>query len=483
MLVIGLDGVPPEFLFQRMREVMPNVDRLLKGAVRAPLRTTDPPISVPAWPVMFTGVDPGTLGIYGFRHRKAASYTTSVVPRSRDLPVPTVWEILSSERKRVAVIGMPLGYPPPAINGVYISDFLTPAGSNDWAHPAALKDDIEKQFGPYPFDVVFRSEERKELLREIVKMTQKRFEIAEWIYDQEPWDVFAVHEIGTDRLAHAYWKYFDTSHPDYKPGNPYAHVDREYYAELDRCLGRLLSKIDDRTSVMITSDHGAMSMHGCFAINDWLEAHGYLVLKRPAPQPGTPFEKLDVDWSRTTIWGAGGYYARLFFNVRGRELQGILPLEKVAQLRKQVIAELGQIQVPGGGSMGVRVLDPREIYHMVRGEAPDLMVYLGELKWRSAGTMGHPGLFLKENDIGPDDAVHSLQGVFVLYDPAHPTCRELPEQVIRDVAPTILDIMGSRPPSHMQGNVIRGLTPVTRSVPPSEVPPPDGERLVLQPQP
>ena len=73
ILILGLDGVPPEFLFDRLRPVMPNVQKLLRTSLRAPLRTSDPPVSVPAWPVMFTGVDPGTLGVYGFRHRRPRS--------------------------------------------------------------------------------------------------------------------------------------------------------------------------------------------------------------------------------------------------------------------------------------------------------------------------------------------------------------------------------------------------------------------------
>ena len=82
------------------------------------------------------------------------------IPTSRDLPVPTLWQILSDRGRRVAVIGMPPGFPPPAVNGLYISDFLTPSDGPDTTYPSSLRDEIEREFGPYQFDVVFRTQER-----------------------------------------------------------------------------------------------------------------------------------------------------------------------------------------------------------------------------------------------------------------------------------------------------------------------------------
>ncbi|MGD0250847.1 MAG: alkaline phosphatase family protein [Thermoplasmata archaeon] len=456
LLIIGLDAVPPEMLFDRLLPVMPNLRRLYEHGTRAALRSTDPPITVPAWPVMFTGVDPGSLGFYGFRHRRAHSYFDTYVPSSTLLPVPTIFHMLSQHGRRVAVIGMPPGYPPPALNGYYISDFLTPSGRTDYTYPPALRGEIESRFGPYRFDVVFRSDERVQLYQDIRMMTRKRFAIAESLYAREKWDLFAIHEIGTDRLHHAYWKYFDRTHPEYVPGNPFEHVAEEYYAELDTDIGKLLALTDEHTAVLIASDHGSMRMSGCFCINQWLQEKGYLTLARPVP-PGTPIEKAEVDWSKTRIWGAGGYYARLFFNVRGREPEGIVAPEELPQLRAELAKELGQLTQPDGSPMKVDIMDPSAIYRSVRGDPPDLMLYFDDLRWRSAGTMGYPSLYLTENDTGPDDAVHGFDGVFLFYDPEHPEVRELGRQTILDVTPTLLRWLGEPIPAHVQGTAIPGI--------------------------
>ncbi|MCI4361530.1 MAG: alkaline phosphatase family protein, partial [Thermoplasmata archaeon] len=367
LLLIGLDGVPPELLFDRLLPQLPNLGALIRRGTRAPLRTTDPPISVPAWPVMFSGVDPGTLGLYGFRHRRPGNYTEMHIPTADEVPVPMLWHLLSEQGRRVAVIGMPPGFPPPSVNGAFISDFLTPPESPVTTHPPALRAEIDRRFGRYMFDVTFRSGERDVLAAELFEMTRRRFEVAEWLYDQEEWDLFAVHEIGTDRLHHGFWKYFDPSHPAYEPNGPFAAIAEKYYRLVDERIGRLLARVDDRTHVFVVSDHGSMAMRGCVCINQWLASKGYLVLKNPSPAPGTPLEQKNVDWHRTTVWAAGGYYARIFFNLRGREAEGCVPLADLPGLRADLINALHGLVGPDGRKLPVTVLDPREIYASVTG--------------------------------------------------------------------------------------------------------------------
>jgi predicted AlkP superfamily phosphohydrolase/phosphomutase len=455
LLVIGLDGVPPETLLAVHRSRMPNVSAMLDAGVSGAMRTTDPPISLPAWAVMFTGYDPGSLGFYGFRHRLNHSYTQNYVPRTTLLEVPTLYSLLSDRGRRVGVIGMPPGYPPPELNGFYISDFLTPPESTDTTYPAALRGELESRYGKYRFDVPFRAEERSELYHQILEMTRQRWQVTEALYTRETWDLFAVHEIGTDRLHHAFWKYIDPAHPKYVAGNPFAHVADDYFRQLDQWIGRLVSHIDSDTLVAVVSDHGMMPMLGCFCINQWLIEKGYLVLKGEPPAPGTPLEKANVDWSRSRAWGAGGYYARIFFNLRGRESEGIVAPEELPGLRAQLERDLRSIPGPTGSTFPIRILDPRSIYRETRGDPPDLMVYFDDLRWRSAGTLGHPTNYLEENDTGPDDAVHGIDGVYLLYDPNVHDGRTGVQVDAVDVMPTLLAAMGEEVPPGIQGRPVR----------------------------
>ncbi|EQD26987.1 Type I phosphodiesterase/nucleotide pyrophosphatase/phosphate transferase, partial [mine drainage metagenome] len=81
LIVLGLDSVSPDLL-ERFAAETPRLQELLRGSARGTLRSCDPPITVPAWAVMFSGADPGQLGLYGFRHRRPGSYDRMYTPTS-----------------------------------------------------------------------------------------------------------------------------------------------------------------------------------------------------------------------------------------------------------------------------------------------------------------------------------------------------------------------------------------------------------------
>ncbi len=224
----------------------------------------------------------------------------------------------------------------------------------------------------------------------------------------------------------------------------------------------MLSKIDDDTMVLVVSDHGGKKMEGGICINEWLWRNGYLALKEAPPEDKfdengkrilTPFTKVEVDWPNTTAWGSGGYYGRVFLNVEGREPQGKIKREDYEKVRDELIQRFKAIPDPDGKDIGTEVFRPQEIYQKVRNVAPDLIVYWGGLDWRSVGSFGHGGVYTFENDTGPDDANHAMNGMFILYDPRQPNSgREIKGRQLMDVAPTILDLMGVKAPLDMQGS-------------------------------
>jgi predicted AlkP superfamily phosphohydrolase/phosphomutase len=454
LVVLGLDSVPPSILFDQFLPQMPHVRELLARSNYGTLRSIDPPITVPAWAVMFSGVDPGTLGIYGFRHRRPGSYSDQYVPTSKTILQPQVWDLLSRVGKRSCVIGMPPGFPPPHINGVYVSDFLTPDKKSEYVYPTSLRPELETVTNGYEFDVLFRAGDRERVGRELLELTRKHFAAARHLWAKEPWDLFAMHEIGPDRIHHAFWKFFDRQHPRYEDNPALRELAEAYYRMLDEEIARFLALVPPDVRILFVSDHGSQPMKGCFCVNDWLIRKGYLVLKGPPPPAGTPLEKATVDWSRTRAWGAGGYYARIFLNIRGREPQGVLSPSEVEGFSHQLARELGEVRRPDGGLLGAEVKLPREIYAQVNGDAPDMMVYFGGVAWRSAGTIGYDSLFLEENDTGPDDAVHSFDGIYVVVDPPQKQPSPGPTRSLMDIAPTVLEYFGVPVPGHVQGKAI-----------------------------
>ncbi len=417
MLVIGLDAAPPKLLYEKFKDELEVLGPLVDESARYLMRTSHPPITIPAWMSMVTGKTPGELGLYGFRHRKPGSYLDFYIANYRFIKHPTVWDTLGSRGLKSIVVGVPPTYPPKPIRGYLISDFITPGPESNYTWPPMLKKEIEKLVGEYVFDVVFRSEDRDRVKRELWEMTEKRFKVLRYLAENKKWDFFMFVEIGVDRVQHAFWGFMDPEHHKYVPGNKYENVIRDYYKLIDREVKTLLEKIPKDTIIVIVSDHGAKRMKGAFTVNQWLAQQGYLRLEEEPSKPGVDLKDVKIDWSKTIAWGWGGYYARIFLNVKGREPKGTIESRDYEYMRDQLAREIRKIRGPNGEQWKTMVYKPEELYPEVNGDAPDLIVYFDDLYWRSAGTLGWPTNYLRENDRGPDDAVHDWHGVLTVYDP------------------------------------------------------------------
>ncbi len=452
VLVVGLDCATPQIVLDR-RDELPVLKGLMDKGLHGRLRSSDPPITIPAWMVMATGKDPGKLGLYGFRHRKGDSYDQMWIANSKAVHEKRLWDIIGEEGGQSCLVSVPPSYPPYPVAGNLVSCFITPPGKDkEYTYPATLKQEIEERFGPYIFDVVFRTENRDEILAEIYKMTDKRFEVMDWLIRTKPWDLFMFVEIGVDRVHHAFWKYMDREHHLYEPGNPYENTILDYYKHLDRKVGELLARAGDDTVVLVVSDHGAKRMKGAFCVNEWLIEEGDLVVKE-RPRKVVSVDDLPIDWGKTKAWAWGGYYARIFLNVEGREPKGVIKPEDYEKEREALTKRIRAIRGPNGEEWKTRVIWPRQYYDEANGEYPDLMVYFDDLYWRSAGTLGHGTKFLPENDTGPDDAVHAQEGIYILCDPKNGRSERRDASII-DIAPTVLDRMGIAVPSDMKGTVL-----------------------------
>src|SRR5262249_21405694 len=176
---------------------------------------------------------------------------------------------------------------------------------------------------------------------------------------------------------------------------------------------RLLEVLPDDAVVIVMSDHGARRMDGGVCFNEWLGREGYLSFTETPTVP-TAIGKAPIDWPKTVAWGDGGYYGRLFLNVQGREPQGIVEPADYERVRDELIQALEAMAGPDGGPLGTKVFKPQDVYPEVRGVAPDLIVYFGDLEWRSVGQVGGGEVFTYENDTGPDGANHDRTGVVAL---------------------------------------------------------------------
>ncbi len=460
ILVLGLDCAAPELLFGDER--LTNIRRLMGLGAWGRLESVIPPITVPAWMCYATSQDPGSLGVYGFRNRTDRSYAGLGLATSKSIRELSIWDQFAREGKRSIILGVPPNFPPRKVNGISVGCFLTPSTTDPtvpFTQPSSVAAEIADLVGEYETDVKgFRTADKAWLRDAIVRMSKKFWTVVQDFAARDDWDYFQCVDIGLDRVHHGFWKYHDPDHVLHEPDSPFKDVIRDYYLHLDHQIGQVLAQLDADTAVLVMSDHGARRLDGGFCINEWLVREKLLVLEE-YPKAVTPFEKLRVDWPGTKVWSEGGYYARIFLNVEGREPEGGLRATDYERFRDELKARLEAV-IPG-----TLVFKPEEIYHSVKNVAPDLIVHFNGLAFRSIGGVGYLNddsmrrsgdLTILENDTGPDDCNHAQFGAFILAAPNLPLTGEIEGARLLDLAPTLLELAGSDVPSSMQGRSLIG---------------------------
>lgn len=455
LFVLGLDCATPQLLFDEYLPDLPNFQKIFKQGTYSNLRSTTPAITVPAWMSMMCSQTPGDLGVYGFRNREPGSdYNDMWIAAAHKIKPKKAWDYLNDAGFKTGMLGVPQTFPVKKVDGFMVSSFLTPDLESEYTYPNELRDEIKKVVGEYVFDYANRSTEPPEkVLKAIYEMTEKRFKLVKHFIKNKQWDFLMMVEMGVDRIHHYMWSYIDAQHPKFQgQDNPFKNSIKEYYQYIDKELGEIMEILPEEAGIMVVSDHGAKGMQGMFLINEWLIKQGYLVLKE-YPKEITKLEKCDVDWSKTKAWAWGGFYSRLFLNVKGREPQGIV--DNFEEARKELMDKLRAVKDDQGNELDNLITTPEELYQDPQGDPPDILAFFGDLSWRPGGTIGHNKVYIHENDTGPDDGVHDWNGVYALWQPGQQGSGKIEEQSILDVAPTILKYFDVSAPSHFKGKIIK----------------------------
>lgn len=182
-----------------------------------------------------------------------------------------------------------------------------------------------------------------------------------------------------DTISHMFWRYLSDAK------SPYHDTISSYYDKMDEIVGQTLKQIDKDTSLIILSDHGFYSFDYEMNVNTFLHKNGYLVLKDGANESGPLYES--VDWSRTRAYASG--YNSVFFNIYGREGEGIVQREDIDALQKELVQKFMDQKNSENGKSIMKHIYTREEMGISDDDiqAPDLILgfYKGtRSSWDSA---------------------------------------------------------------------------------------------------
>jgi predicted AlkP superfamily phosphohydrolase/phosphomutase len=177
-----------------------------------------------------------------------------------------------------------------------------------------------------------------------------------------------------DQGAHMLWRYHDPKHPGSIDDAELRTGLMRLYQGIDDALRQVMRSIDDRTTVIIMSDHGFAPFYWGVNVNSWLLEKGYVKLKDPDSQDKHRLYQ-NVDWSNTTAYALG--LNGVYVNLLGREKYGIVyPGKEHETLLDRLEADLLAMRDSQHGRRPVTLVTRprRDFQGPQRASGPDLIV-------------------------------------------------------------------------------------------------------------
>ena len=283
-------------------------------------------------------------------------------------------------------------------------------------------------------------------------MTDRRFALAEHLLETKPWSLFAMVEMGPDRMHHGFWKYMDPEHRKHEPGNPYENAILDYHRHVDGLIAeaararrrghRRLRPLRPRREAARRRDP-----HQRVAPPRGPARHA-----RRAETACRRCETSGVDWSRTTAWGEGGYYARVFLNVARSRARGHDPARG---LRGRARRPRAPDRRDPGRRRAIRSrprsTSPRSSTASRRASRPtsssSSAICSGARSGRSGATRGS-----RRSRTTPAPTTRTTRRTASTSSPAPGIeASGRSDAHLLDIAPTVLELLGIEEPSGMRG--------------------------------
>jgi len=515
-LIIGLDGGTWDLIhpFQEAGH-LPNLSRLMQRGAWGPLRSTNPPMTFPAWSSFMTGCNPGKHGIFDFTVHEAGRYAvryTNATWRRQ----PTIWQLLSDRGFRVGAMGFPTTYPPDPVNGFMISGFDAPVTTGidpSFVHPRALYRELRREIGPYAItefqEIDIGPGWHRAALEGLFSALERKMEYARYLLGRKgPWDCFGILFGESDTAAHHFWLFHDPCSPRHDPrtGIEFRDALLRVYQALDEAVGELIDRAGGvGTRVMILSDHGfggagLKTLH----LNRWLLSEGLLAVEPRRGNGETLLNRLKrwgmkrvppllqeqlfrrfggriasriesatryggIRWAGTRAYSDElNYFPSIWLNLQGREPQGtVAPGQDRERTLDLITDRLDGLRDPETGEPVVaRAWRREELYHGPCVElAPDLVLELNLDRGYSYACQPTPagaegpvvGRIPREDRLGAKgrgmNGTHRRNGIMLLSGEGCAPGR-VDDAGLEDLAPTLLHLLGQPVPAQMDGRVL-----------------------------
>ncbi|MBW3595187.1 MAG: alkaline phosphatase family protein [Actinobacteria bacterium] len=489
VLLLGLDGMTDRVLDPAFEAGhLPRLKALLDRGVRGKLTSTVPPYTPPGWTSIFTGVNPGKHGIFGF--------TLGNIQREQGLVrldrvrAPALWNIANAQDKRVGLFNVPMTFPPPPVDGFAVAGMLTPEGGGEtprgFTHPPELAERLVAAAGAYEIDIDVDYDQDWKSTAIIERLSRnlalKRAALRYLLETNGDVPIlFAVLE-APDRLMHVHYKYIDPDCPHFD--RPEAGPIRErawaFFDEMDEVIGDLLAWAGDDGWIVTMSDHGFGPKEKVVNVNVALREWGLLsvagagtalgsagarrlarrvkkVIPKAAYRKAKTASRQTIDWSKTKAFASPNPQQGIYVNLRGREPHGIVADSDYESVRDEIIERFSTLRDPDDGAPVLDRMHKREevLDGPLTPEAPDLFPVCRDYSYELSDGLFSPSVITDYRDL--PRGFHHSDGIFGIAGPAVSAAAGQRAHLY-DITPTALYLAGCALPE-MDGTVLLEFLP------------------------
>jgi predicted AlkP superfamily phosphohydrolase/phosphomutase len=487
--MLGIDGATFSVLDPAFEAGhMPRLKALLDSGASGVLTSTVPPYTPPGWTSIFTGVNPGKHGIFGFKLGNVQRNDGLV--RLDRVKVPGLWNVANAQDVQTGLFNIPMTFPPPVVDGWSVSGMLTPEGGGatpeNYTYPEDIAADITNTAGSYEIDIYVNYDEdwkSTDIIERLSRNLEGKRKALRMLLDKRG-DVpllFAVLE-APDRLMHVHYKYIDPACEHFH--RPEATVIRErawaFFDEMDEMMGDLLDWAGPDAWVLTMSDHGFGPKEKAVNVNLALREWGLLSIQGASQVTSSQTirsmarrvrkmlpksmwlkakqrAQASIDWSSTKAFSAPIPQQGIYVNLAGREPHGIVPESDYESVRVEVAERLLDMNDPDDDRPIVdQVYRREEVVHGPEAEwAPDLFPVCRDYAYELYDGLFSPQVLDDYRDL--PRGFHRMDGIFGVAGPGVAPRSGLTASLY-DMAPTALYLAGCKLPP-MDGRVLEELLP------------------------
>jgi predicted AlkP superfamily phosphohydrolase/phosphomutase len=347
VVVLGIDALDPALL-ERWKSDLPHFARIMDEGYFAPLESTTPPDSIPAWVTIYTGLQPWQHGVVD-----SVDYL-DIKKGSEAVDVGTIrgkafWDKAGDAGKRVCIVNPLLAYPVWPVNGIMVNGPVFITGDAQ-----TYPEEIARRFKLPELGGMVDFPGRKHLAgflerTEQVTRDQARFGLE--LLALEDWDVFFLCLLTLDRVMHFLWRYTDPDDPTHPGANPFENSIKDFFIFLDALVGEYMSRLSPGQVLLIVSDHGhARRPAKALYLNEALRREGLLRTREgkvPGLSPVVLVEKTKTAFLRLM--------QRLDLEDWVYRIAGLIPKEQRKSLKSSSYAVLREesmawLSATGGGT-------------------------------------------------------------------------------------------------------------------------------------